>query len=116
MKIKLPKVPLKLETITKFLLPFIGIVGSIMLLTLILMFLWNAFLVGAVGVATLTFGQAILGWMFIYFLTVMFLGAKQLVQLVQLGITMLVFNRQMKKLKTEQDGLLKHFKNFMKEN
>lgn len=103
---------MKAKTLTKLLVPLIVLSGAIALSALILMVLWNAFLVPVIGITALTFWLAVKGWAFIYFITAVILGVKQLVEFLMLNITMHVARKQAMKTVDAQEELMKHFSMF----
>ena len=99
------------ENMKKFILFLIVMAGAIAFSAFILMLIWNAFLVPVFGVVSLSFGMAILGWIFIYFVTALIVGAKSVVDFIQFQLTMHVAKQQMKSFFEKQgiSGLMEHF-------
>jgi len=96
-------------------LPVIALsIGGLGVAALALMLLWNSFLAQVTNVSTLTYWQAVKGWLFTALTIGIFWWAKTFASFVMLTVSMAITSRNLKKTADEQKELLKHFGMFKK--
>ena len=81
-------------------------------LALLLMLLWNAFLVPAVGVAALSYLMALKGVGFAYFIGGAIMVIKSNLEFVAVSASLFIANKKMSRELDEHKSLLRHFPDF----
>ena len=102
----------KLRVSKSTLVPFLTIGFIVTVVAAFFMLLWNAFLSPTFGVTTLSYGQSVLGLLFIFIIVVGLAGLRQAADFLALKVSLWIAQREVQKQQKGGAELLKHFKMF----
>lgn len=104
--------PIKAFKFTQHALFVGGVVGGLALASYIIMLIWNAVLVPAMGLNSVSYGLAVKGLLGIVGIIGILSGVKQLVDFIMVRISFSIAQKRIKKMVDAQKELMKHFKMF----